>query len=92
MGASDQKPTASPADEYSSPGLRNVRTTSLFRVVNFELFVKPNKYVMGLGLTAITGCVAYLLYMRSQVDDKKVYTAISETGEQTLTVRKSRWD
>ena len=26
---------------FSSPGLRDVRTTGVFRVVNFELFVKP---------------------------------------------------
>uniref|UniRef100_A0A2R8ZDV9 Small integral membrane protein 8 n=1 Tax=Pan paniscus TaxID=9597 RepID=A0A2R8ZDV9_PANPA len=28
--------------EFQSPGLRGVRTTTLFRAVNPELFIKPN--------------------------------------------------
>ncbi len=37
-----QQPVSSAADSASSgPGLRGVRTTSLFRAVNPELFIRP---------------------------------------------------
>ncbi|KAI2652432.1 Small integral membrane protein 8 [Labeo rohita] len=37
-----QQPASSSADSgYRNPGLRGVRTTSLFRAVNPELFIKP---------------------------------------------------
>uniref|UniRef100_A0A673G558 Small integral membrane protein 8 n=1 Tax=Sinocyclocheilus rhinocerous TaxID=307959 RepID=A0A673G558_9TELE len=37
-----QQPASSSADSgYRSPGLRGVRSTSLFRAVNPELFIKP---------------------------------------------------
>ncbi|CAM1317787.1 Uncharacterised protein g6841 [Pycnogonum litorale] len=45
--------TAKESAKYTG-GLRDARTTGVFRAVNFELFVKPNKFVMGFGLVAIT--------------------------------------
>ncbi|RWS26984.1 small integral membrane protein 8-like isoform X2, partial [Leptotrombidium deliense] len=43
-----------------------MQTTTLFRITNFELFAKPNKYVMGFGLVAITACVSYIAYMNTR--------------------------
>ncbi|GAB6023324.1 hypothetical protein CHUAL_008127, partial [Chamberlinius hualienensis] len=79
--SSDRKPVEK---EYRSPGLRNAQTTNLFRVMNFELFVKPNKYVMAMGITAISLCVGYLAYLNVQKDNKAVYEGINEDGSKVL--------
>ncbi|KAG1654610.1 Small integral membrane protein 8 [Nymphon striatum] len=75
-------------------GLRDVKTTGVFRAVNFELFVKPNKFIMGFGIAAITGCVAYIAYMRAEAENRKeeTYVAIGEDGEGKTTRKRSRWD
>ena len=36
-------------------GIRSLETSGVFRAVNFELYAKPNKWIMGFGLIAITG-------------------------------------
>ncbi|KAG8444789.1 hypothetical protein GDO86_009817 [Hymenochirus boettgeri] len=50
MSSNSSEPSNSksgtPKEEYRTPGLRGVRQTSLFRAVNPELFIKPNKPVM----------------------------------------------
>ena len=67
--------------------------TTLFRMMNFELFVRNNKYVIYSGLVAISGCTAYLMYMRSQrKTDGTEYVAIAEDGTETLQQKKSKWD
>ncbi|CAM1317789.1 Uncharacterised protein g6841 [Pycnogonum litorale] len=85
--------TAKESAKYTG-GLRDARTTGVFRAVNFELFVKPNKFVMGFGLVAITGCVAFLAYMNVQSENNKqtVYFAENEDGSQTSRLKKSKWD
>ncbi|KAG7258154.1 hypothetical protein CRUP_031579 [Coryphaenoides rupestris] len=50
---------------FRDPGLRGARTTTLFRAVNPELFIKPNKPVMALGLLSISLCVGYLGYLHA---------------------------
>ncbi|XP_033122386.1 small integral membrane protein 8-like [Anneissia japonica] len=78
----------------TKPGLSGVRTTNFFRVFNFELFVKPNKVVMGLGLTAITGCVCYIAYMNAMSENKQdqLYEQFNEDGTTRIRRRTSRWD
>ncbi len=34
---------------------RTVKTTGVFRTLNFELYAKPNKFVMVFGVLAISG-------------------------------------
>ncbi|XP_019393258.1 PREDICTED: small integral membrane protein 8 isoform X2 [Crocodylus porosus] len=64
-----------------SPGLRGVQTTTLFRAVNPELFIKPNKPVMAFGLITITLCVAYIGYLHTTQENKKdLYEAIDSEG------------
>ena len=36
-------------------GIRSLETSGVFRTLNFELYAKPNKWIMGFGLIAITG-------------------------------------
>ncbi|XP_018578016.1 small integral membrane protein 8 [Anoplophora glabripennis] len=73
-------------------GLRSVKTTSLFRVVNFELYTKPNAVIMALGLIAISGCAGYIAYMRSKYEGLGYYGAIKEDGTEEFVKRKSKWD
>lgn len=47
---------------------------------------------MVLGLAAITGCLGYLVYMKTSYEKQGVYVAIREDGTQQLYSKKSRWD
>jgi len=51
------------------------RSTFAFKVINPELFIKPNKFVMGLGLLCFGGCILYLINMNKNT--KKSQTALS---------------
>ncbi|XP_076036515.1 small integral membrane protein 8-like [Oratosquilla oratoria] len=73
-------------------GIRSIRTTNVFKVVNFELYAKPNAVIMTFGVIAILGSAAYLAYMKSQHREKKVYVAIGEDGTEQLMTKKSKWD
>ncbi|XP_032813776.2 small integral membrane protein 8 [Petromyzon marinus] len=80
--------TKTKSDRFSRvPGLRGVQTTTLFRAINPELFIKPNRYVMAFGLVTLSMCVAYLAYMR-------VEYANSQAEEQQISPgrRRTRWD
>ncbi|XP_078488738.1 small integral membrane protein 8 [Ciona intestinalis] len=75
-------------------GLRGLRSTTAFRALNFELYVRPNKYVMGIGLVLITGCVSYLAYMNATAENKStgVYEVYNTDGSVQTEKRKSKWD
>lgn len=75
------------------PGLRGVRTTTLFRAVNPELFIKPNKPVMAFGLITITLCVAYIGYLHATQENKKdLYEAVNSEGARYMRRKTSKWD
>ncbi|GJQ86445.1 hypothetical protein Trydic_g10352 [Trypoxylus dichotomus] len=57
-------------------GIRSLPTSKLFRVVNFELYTKPNAVIMGLGLIGLAG----------------YYAAIQENGQEQFLKKKSKWD
>ena len=62
-------------------------------MMNFELFVKNNKFIMFSGLFAITSCAAYIAYMRAQHKAAGTeYVAIAEDGSESLQRKKSKWD
>ncbi|GLV48629.1 uncharacterized protein CBL_06038 [Carabus blaptoides fortunei] len=73
-------------------GIRSLKTTGVFRAVNFELYARPNAVIMGLGLIAITGCAGYIAYMRMKYESMGFYSAVQEDGTETFTKRKSKWD
>ncbi|XP_068600969.1 small integral membrane protein 8 [Brachionichthys hirsutus] len=78
---------------FRTPGLSNVQTTSLFRAVNPELFIKPNKPVMVFGLVAITLCVGYLGYMHAVKENgQQLYEAVDSEGEKYTRRKTSKWD
>nr|XP_034818390.2 small integral membrane protein 8 isoform X1 [Pan paniscus] len=79
--------------EFQSPGLRGVRTTTLFRAVNPELFIKPNKPVMAFGLVTLSLCVAYIGYLHATQENKKdLYEAIDSEGHSYMRRKTSKWD
>ena len=43
-----------------------METSGVFRTLNFELYTRPNKWVMGFGLVAISVCLGYLAWLKSQ--------------------------
>lgn len=63
-----------------------------FRIINPELFIRPNKHVMNFGIAAIAGCVMYMVYMVATHDPKK------SKKEETFSIRtgqlssRSKWD
>ncbi|XP_076612606.1 small integral membrane protein 8 [Chaetodon auriga] len=78
---------------YRTPGLRGAKTTTLFRAVNPELFIKPNKPVMVFGLVTITLCVGYLGYLHAiKENDQQLYEAIDSEGERYMRRKTSKWD
>ncbi|CAG9865270.1 unnamed protein product [Phyllotreta striolata] len=73
-------------------GLRSLRTTSLFRAVNFELYAKPNIAIMAVGLVALAGCAGYIAYMRSKYEGLGYYGALKDDGSEHFEKKKSKWD
>ncbi|XP_075410911.1 small integral membrane protein 8 [Tenrec ecaudatus] len=79
--------------DFRNPGLRGVRTTTLFRAVNPELFIKPNKPVMAFGLITLSLCVAYIGYLHATQENKtELYEAIDSEGHSCMRRRTSKWD
>ena len=74
-----QKPTGKPPQ---------MKSTLAFRIINPELFIKPNRFVMGFGLICISGCILYLINMNLKTDKREVRFSV-ETGN---VVERSKWD
>lgn len=73
--------------------------TSAFKAINPELFIKPNKFTTAVGLIALTGCVAFMAYLKAMDENRKdlavdkAYRAVDEEGNYTkVEQRKSRWE
>ncbi|OAD59217.1 hypothetical protein WN48_09483 [Eufriesea mexicana] len=62
-------------------GLRSLKSTMLFRAVNYELYVKPNKVIMIFGTIAMFGCMGYIAYMQHNSDNTKSYSMVNETSD-----------
>ncbi|NWI60633.1 SMIM8 protein, partial [Calyptomena viridis] len=91
--SSTKLPNENEIPKERKPGLRSVQTTMLFRAVNPELFIKPNKPVMAFGLIAISLCVAYLGYLHATAENKKdLYEAIDSEGSRYMRRKTSKWD
>ncbi|XP_068135490.1 small integral membrane protein 8 [Hyperolius riggenbachi] len=91
--SSGAKSDAPKEKDYRTPGFRGVKTTTLFRAVNPELFIKPNKPVMVFGLVTITMCVAYIAYLHATEENKKeVYEAVDSEGNRYTRRKTSKWD
>ena len=82
-----EKPAA-----VSGDGIRSLETSGIFRTLNFELYTRPNKWVMAFGLAAISGCVGYLAWMRSQHREQGLYTAMDDQDQLYVTKKRNKWD
>ena len=82
---------AAPAPQ-AGEGIRSLETSGVFRTLNFELYARPNKWVMGFGLLAITGSACYLAWMRSQHTSQGLVTALDDNDQLYLTKKRNKWD
>ncbi|XP_077294143.1 small integral membrane protein 8 [Arctopsyche grandis] len=73
-------------------GIRTIRSTNLFKAVNFELYVKPNIVIMSVGLTCFGLCLGYIAYMRQKYESMGYYSAITNDGNELFEKKKSKWD
>jgi len=79
--------------EGTKPPDNRVHSTALFRALNFELFVKPNVVVMGIGIVSVTACIAYIAYWNATAENRKNdYMALTEQGNLEKRKRSSKWD
>ncbi|CAN9507610.1 unnamed protein product [Ophioblennius macclurei] len=94
--SADKEPVKEPQKAgggFRTPGLRSAPTTAMFRAVNPELFIKPNKPMMAFGLVSITLCVGYLGYMHAMKEnDQQLYEAVDSEGERYMRRKTSKWD
>jgi len=87
-----EKPATPDTVAKPGEGIRNLQTSNVFRTLNFELYTKPNKVVMALGLLTFSGCIGYIAYMKQQYKNAKVVTALNDQDEIVLVKKKSQWD
>ncbi|KAL1497010.1 hypothetical protein ABEB36_008042 [Hypothenemus hampei] len=73
-------------------GIRSLKTSNVFRIINFELYTKPNLTIMGIGLVALTGCLGYIAYMRQKYEKLGFYGAIKDDGSEEFLKKNSKWD
>ncbi|XP_041368783.1 small integral membrane protein 8-like [Gigantopelta aegis] len=78
--------------EIQEPGWKQIKTTSVFRAVNFELYTRPNKVAMVFGVTAFLSCVGYMVYINYQDRKNHTYAAMNTDGTLTTRPKISRWD
>ena len=74
------------------PQAKQIQSTVASRLINPELYIKPNKHVMNFGVAALAGCVMYIVYMVATADpkkSKKERTFSSQTGKLT---NSNKWD
>ncbi|ELU09412.1 hypothetical protein CAPTEDRAFT_117465 [Capitella teleta] len=89
---SDSSKNTPPKERFREPGWRSLPSTSLFRAVNPELYIKPNMKVMAIGVALFSGCVAYLAYLNATTDNNKMYMSMDNQGKLQKQYKTSRWD
>jgi len=87
-GVMKDRETSTPGD-----GIKSLKTSRVFRIINFELYSKPNKIIMALGLVSVSFTFGYLVYMRHQYEKMGYYPAVAEDGRhEVYKQRQSKWD
>ncbi|KAG6453631.1 small integral membrane protein 8 [Manduca sexta] len=79
-------------NEKPGDGLRSVRSTTAFRLINFELYAKPNIVIMSIGLACFGLTLGYIAYMRKKYEGMGYYAAVDENGKEIFEKKKSKWD
>ncbi|KAL0850251.1 hypothetical protein ABMA28_012097 [Loxostege sticticalis] len=78
--------------EKPGEGIRSLKSSTAFRVINFELYAKPNIVIMSIGLACFGLTLGYIAYMRSKYESMGYYTAVDKDGKEIFEKKKSRWD
>ncbi|CAG4925372.1 unnamed protein product [Colias eurytheme] len=78
--------------EKPGDGLRSMRSTTAFRVINFELYAKPNIVIMSIGATCFAFALGYIAYMRQKYESMGYYAAVDADGKEIFEKKKSKWD
>ena len=73
-------------------GIRSIKTSQAFRVTNFELYMKPNVFIMAFGLSCFAGAVGYIAYMKNKYENMGYYVSLDEDGQEHFEKKKSKWD
>ncbi|KAF6212337.1 hypothetical protein GE061_012859 [Apolygus lucorum] len=89
-GMSEQPPKV--VESKPGDGIRSMKTSNVFRAINFELYAAPNKVIMAMGLVAVIGCTGYIIYMREKYKGMGYYPAVDSEGKEHFIKKKSKWD
>ncbi|XP_075978998.1 small integral membrane protein 8 [Anticarsia gemmatalis] len=73
-------------------GIRSMRSSTAFKVINYELYAKPNIVVMTIGATCFCLALGYMAYMRSKYESMGYYAAVDKDGKEIFEKKKSKWD
>lgn len=74
----------------SSENTKNKTSSTIAsRLINPELYIKPNKHVINFGIAALAGCVMYLVYMIATADQNK---GKQKTLSQNTRSIRNKWD
>ncbi|CAH2068518.1 unnamed protein product, partial [Iphiclides podalirius] len=79
-------------NEKPGEGLSSLRSTTAFRVINFELYAKPNIVIMSIGVTCFGLALGYIAYMRQKYEAMGYYAALDKDGKEVFEKKKSKWD
>ncbi|CAB3237179.1 unnamed protein product [Arctia plantaginis] len=79
-------------NEKPGDGIRSMRSTTAFKVINYELYAKPNIVVMSIGAACFGLALGYIAYMRSKYESMGYYSAVDKDGKEIFEKRKSKWD
>ena len=97
-----------PTERLRRKGLNTVRHTSIFRLVNFELFARPvrfnlcyisiytnvfqNKFVMTIGAVCMTGIIGYLIFLNLTSEEPRSSYKKVLTEDGYTTKKRTRWE
>ncbi|KAJ8706061.1 hypothetical protein PYW07_010838 [Mythimna separata] len=92
MSKNPEEPISQIVSEQPGDGIRSLKTSSAFRVSNFELYVKPNVFIMAFGLTCFGAAIGYIAYMKSKYEAMGYYVTMDQEGQEHFEKKKSKWD
>ena len=89
MSAKENPNPVPPSTSRPSDGIRSLKTSNPFRILNYELYARPNKYMMFFGVVAFSSCIFYLAKMNYSA--KTTYVAMNDKDELITKTKQSRW-
>ncbi|XKL59073.1 hypothetical protein PGB90_000089 [Kerria lacca] len=78
--------------DKSGNGIKSLRTSTAFRILNFELYTRPNKIIMTFGFFCFVTSFGYIFYMRQKYQNMGYYAVTTDTGNEVYVKKKSKWE